>query len=114
MRDMIRMRAHLAPWLVATVLAVAFLPLVLTGGCEIACGLGAMPAGTCGHSAMGSAHGHLSGEMLASAPLSQLPVLAAVLLVAAFAAMAGYGAAASLVASLAVMPCARDGTRLLI
>ncbi|TLM77493.1 MAG: hypothetical protein FDZ70_05320 [Actinobacteria bacterium] len=106
------MRDHLTPWLVVAVAAVAFLPLVVSGGCVIACELGAMPTGACGHAAMTGADVHMSGEMLASAPPVQ-PSIAAVTLLVLVVALMLAGAGPGFVSAFAQTPGdARAGTRL--
>lgn len=112
MRSMTRMRDLLTPWLVVAVSVVAFLPLILSGGCEIACELGAMPTGACGHTSMGAVDTHLASEMLASAPLVQ-PSLAAVALLMLLLALMSVGARSTSLPITVEMPSEdRAGTRL--
>lgn len=112
MRSMNRMRDRLTPWLVVAVSFVAFLPLVLSAGCEIACDLGTMPAGACSHTTMGSSGTHLTSEMLAGAPLVQPSLAAVSLLMLLLALMFTGGRVASLPITAKMPSEDRAGTRL--
>lgn len=93
MRFAIRIRDSLTPWLVVAIGSLIVLPLVLTAGCEVACSLGAMPAGACTHG-MSHDHSRAPGELLAVPAIVQ-PAVAAVVLATWMLALLAFSGAAS-------------------
>ncbi len=107
-----RMRDHLTPWLVVAILAISVMPLLLAGACDVACALGAMPAGACRHEGVSHSHSHSSGELTAMLPLIQQFVAAVTVLTLLMALTVAFPRPSRAVA-LAAPVEARAGTRML-
>ena len=107
-------RDHLSPWLVVAIGSIALLPLVLTAGCDIACALGAMPAGACSHTGISHSHGgHTTGELVSVLPFVQSALAAAAVAVVAIA-LVSFGSAPPAPVRVLVVREEREGTRLRI
>lgn len=111
MRYAARIRDVLTPWLVVAIASLVVLPLVLTAGCDLACSLGAMPAGACTHQGMAHSHGHSTGELASVFPFAQ-QVLAAAGVLALIVAMTAAAVATPAPASSRTPVEVRAGTRM--
>lgn len=106
-----KMRDIATPWLVVAVLAISVMPLLLAGACDVACALGAMPAGACRHEGMSHSHSHTSGELVSMLPLIQ-QALAAIVILTLLVAMSVVVTAAPVPARLRTPVEVRAGTRM--